>query len=744
MTKSPASFLNQHVGSFFEGILSIFLFIPYFFSVTTLLRTLFSPWKGLTTQSQSKGFSMKDMTDVFMGNLIASGIGFSIRVSVLAIFFVIQSLYILLIPVLILCFLLLIPVQFLFYLLLPSEDENKDHRRAAFIKNHTLSQQNQVLSGQWFDYLYAEEVKRRQWWKLENLFESVPLGSDWAAGYTYHLDQYSTEISGGNYQSNRKHLVGREEQIDQIEQSLIKTSAANVILVGETGVGKHTVLDAFARRVFHGTTHQLLAYKRILKIDLEKVLSSAKDPKEREVILSSLFKEAEKAKNIIILVDDFDRYVVSGDPNRVDLTEVFETFAASPHVQLIGITTPQAYNTYIFRNDKLKHVFEKIDVPEISKIDAQRILFEQTPLFEKRYHLAIPVETVLAIVEKSDFFITTIPFPEKAIHLLDSVCVYARETLKQKLVSPEMIDPVLSEQTHTPTTLDATMKDKLLHLEENIAKVVVNQDGAVHEVGAAMRRAFLLLGKRRKPLASFLFLGPTGVGKTETAKAITSTFFGNDTFLMRFDMSLYQSKEDIPTLIGTGSEPGALTSAIRQQPYGVLLLDEIEKADIDLLNIFLTILDEGYFTDGFGQKVDCKNLVIIATSNAGADYIYTNLKNGKSLSSNEIIAYLIDQHIYTPEFLNRFDGAVAFQPMNNTSMLPIAKKMLAQIQQNLRDLYQVNLEVSDETLQYVISHNVDPAFGARNLDRVLRDQIEDQVAQLILSGKAQAGSTIKM
>ena len=261
-----------------------------------------------------------------------------------------------------------------------------------------------------------------------------------------------------------------------------------------------------------------------------------------------------------------------------------------------------------------------------------------------------------------------------------------------------------------------------------------------------MRRAFLLLGKRKKPLTSFLFLGPTGVGKTETAKALSEIFFGNEKFMIRFDMSQYQTKEDIIKLIGSSetSDPGLLTDAIREQSYGVLLLDEIEKADKSLLNIFLTILDEGYFTDGYGKKVDCKNLVIIATSNAGADYIFQKMKFGQPIPTNELIAYLIDKRLYSPEFLNRFDGVIAFQPIQSNSMVPIARKMLTAIEKQIYDLYKVKLQVSDATLAAVLQKNFDPAFGARNLDRVLRNEIEDQVAQIILAGKAQPGSTIQM
>jgi ATP-dependent Clp protease ATP-binding subunit ClpA len=233
-----------------------------------------------------------------------------------------------------------------------------------------------------------------------------------------------------------------------------------------------------------------------------------------------------------------------------------------------------------------------------------------------------------------------------------------------------------------------------------------------------LRRSFLLIGKRKKPLASFLFLGPTGVGKTETAKAISGVFF--EGHLLRFDMSEFQSKYDIPKLIGDKTNAGLLTQTIREQSYGVLLLDEIEKADHDLLNIFLTIVDEGYFIDGLGKKVDCKNLVIIATSNAQ------------------------NEDVFSPEFLNRFDGIIGFKSLNKESIKVIAKKIIEKISVDIFKLYKVKILVSEKTLDYVSKKGFSPRFGARNLERTIRDEIEDKVAKIILAEKAKSGETINL
>jgi ATP-dependent Clp protease ATP-binding subunit ClpA len=252
------------------------------------------------------------------------------------------------------------------------------------------------------------------------------------------------------------------------------------------------------------------------------------------------------------------------------------------------------------------------------------------------------------------------------------------------------------------------------------------------------------MGKRKKPLASFLFLGPTGVGKTETAKTVAQVFFGSDKSLLRFDMSAFQSQNDMSQLIGSSEtgNPGLLTKSIREQPYGVLLLDELEKANKDLLNIFLTVLDEGYFTDGMGEKVDCKNLIIVATSNAGADVLYKQT-DMESLQQT-LMNILIERHIFSPEFINRFDGVVAFNPLQSDDVTIIANTMLQNIVKQIAVLYKVNISVSPQTLKTIVEENYNPSFGARDIERVLRKEIEDKIAKLILSNQAKEGDTIQL
>jgi ATP-dependent Clp protease ATP-binding subunit ClpC len=662
------------------------------------------------------------------------------------------------------------------YLVNPTEEEIKEKEKEMFLASHCLKQENSLAVSEWFEEGWQKTISEKKWWDRKLLFSYPPLARDWATGYTPMLDTYVEDLTSSVYQSETRHIVGRKKELSQMQDILSKSEEANVILVGEEGVGKRTVVDALARLIYEGQTGMQLAYKRILRLNMEKILTFSTDLKQRETFFEDLLSEAVDAKSIILLIENIDKYCAPGE-GRLDLTTSIEKFAKYPTIQFIGITTPFFFQRYLFPNEKINRLFAKVDVKEISKIEALVTLLHCIPSFEKTYSVDIPYETALAVIEKSEFYITHIPFPEKAIELLDQTASHYYSRSKRKphektpAVLPEYIDVVLSEKTQIPTSLSEEMRKKLLELETLLEQQVLFQKNALSQLASAIRRSFILLGKRKKPLATFLFLGPTGVGKTETAKALAHIFFGNETsYLTRFDMSLFQSKDDIKTLIGSleSGLSGMMSQAIREQPFAVLLLDELEKAHPDLLNIFLTIIDEGYFTDGFGKRVDCKNLIIIGTSNAGSDYIYkqqtvinklesvisteanANEQSGEipptqdNVSQTDLIDYLVQNKIYSPEFLNRFDGVVVYNPISNDALLELAKKMSGSIQTTIFSVYQIKINVKEETLLTMIKKHYNPQFGARNLEHVVTTEIEDKLATLLLEKKISGGDVISL
>lgn len=769
---------TQILQDYFEAIYTLVFFFPYFFSLGPLLKTLFYPWKHIVTKKEIRGFSFSEYSNRLLLNIMSSLIGASMRFSIICFCVLFEILYILSLPIIsVFFFIVILPISLILYAVNPTEDELKERQKTAFLASHCLKKENSIQVTDWFEDRWKNNAIEKKWWDRKLLFSYPPLARDWATGYTPMLDNYVEDLTSSVYQSEMRHIVGRKNELAQMQDILSKTEEANIMLVGEEGVGKRTVVDALARLIYGGQTGIQLAYKRILKLNMEKILTSSIDLEQRQLFFEDLLAEAVEAKSVILLLENIDKYCSSGE-GRLDLTTSIEKFAKHPSIQFIGITTPFFFQRYLFPNEKISRMFVKVDVKEISKPEALSTLLHCIPSFEKQYSVTIPYETALAIIEKSEFYITNIPFPEKAIELLDQTAAhyYSRfervKNEKTPSLLPEYVDVVLSEKTHIPTSLTEDMRKKLLTLETLLGQQVLFQSNALSQLSAAIRRSFILLGKRKKPLATFLFLGPTGVGKTETAKALAHIFFGDsETNSTRFDMSLYQSKNDIKTLIGSleSGLPGLLSKAIREQPYAVLLLDELEKAHPDLLNIFLTVVDEGYFTDGFGKRIDCKNLIIIATSNAGSDFIYkqqliinkldnvaisgsdlgvspthTGDETGQNLLQSHLMDYLIQNKIYSPEFLNRFDGVVVYNPISDSALLGLAKKMSGSIQNTIFSLYQIKIIVKEETLMGIVKKHYNPQFGARNLEHVVTQEIEDKLATLLLEKKIGEGSVISL
>lgn len=761
MKKDALPYVRQAIRDYMEIVGNLVVFFPYFFSLVPLLQTLFYPWKHIVTQKEIRGFSFSELFNRILLNLISSGIGATMRMSLITFCILFELFYIITLPITTLLFLLImLPVRTALYLVTPTDEEMKERAKSQFMASHCLKSENAMAVSAWFEERYEKRSQARKWWDKHMLFSYPPLARDWAVGYTPTLDSYVEDLTSPTYQAIPRHITGRKNELSSMQEVLSKSGEANVVLIGEEGVGKRTVVDALARLIYEGQTGKLLAYKRILKLNMEKILTAYTDAKQREQFLEDLLKEAVGAGQVILLIENIDKYCAVGE-GRIDLTNSLEKYARQSAIQFIGISTPFFYQRFIFSNEKMNRLFTRIDVKEIGKNEALTTILHIIPQFEMTYNVTIPYETARAVIEKSEFYITSIPFPEKAIELLDQVAAHTsaeaqkNPSRKTGMVLPEQVDSVLTEKTHIPTRMTDEMRSKLLSLEQLLGERVLFQTDALSQLAAAIRRSFILLGKRKKPLATFLFLGPTGVGKTETAKALASIFFGNESYLSRFDMSLYQSKEDIKTLIGSleSGNPGLLSSSIRQQPYAVLLLDELEKAHPDLINIFLTVIDEGYFTDGFGKRVDCKNLIIIATSNAGADFIYKQQAvieklssvvevEGERSQSETLVDHLIKTGVFSPEFLNRFDGVVSYNSISNDAIMAIAKKMSASVQNTILNLYKINLSIKDETLLAAIQKHYNPQFGARNLEHVVTTEIEDKIATLLLQRKIGEGQTI--
>ena len=710
--------MQKKIRTFFIASYNIFQFLLHFFSVSVLLRSLFEPWKNIQVEDHDQQAS-SSWLDRVMFNAISRGLGAVLRSSLIIAFLIVTTIYFALLPVATLLFFLALPILQLESLIPPSEEDLKRSFRDDFLQKHANAT-NQQKVRVWFDFYYEHFLRKREWWSLTELMKIQPLGYDWTSGFTIHLNQFGDDALG-----TRPYLIGREEELSELERALMKESGANVVLIGEDGVGKHSVIYELAKRSQEGTVAPQLAYKRFIRLDIEKVLSQYQTSTQQETFFSELLQEGDRAKNIVLIIDNLGRYL-SNYGSGVTLSSSIQKCAQHTSVHLIATTTPHDFEKYFRAQTALQALFTSIELAEPSAEENVQIVAQKALVFEKRYRCTVPFEMVELCVEKSSYYLSQLPFPQKALRLLEDACTIAAQE-KATTLTQEHMRAAITRETKAPTEIDSKLKNTLLTLEQQLQDTILHQDQAVKTLAAGLRRAFVMLGKRTKPLATLLFTGPTGTGKTATAKAMTGVIFGHDEGaegrLLRFDMAEYRLPETIPQLIGGADDlhPGLLTEAVEKRPYATLLLDEIEKAHRDLLNVFLTILDEGYFVNGSGRRIDCKHLIIIATSNI-----------------QKVTEY------FSPEFLNRFDGIVPFHTLAGGDVLDIARVEMKKIAALIRSTHQITVLVSDETIKTLLDTYYRPEYGVRDIQRILATHIEDEVSKKILAQTLVAGDTISL
>lgn len=612
----------------------------------------------------------------------------------------------------------------------------------TILEQNKLKSEDVYQTALWYEKLYQKAAPPLllDLVRIKNL---QGVGHNWAYGYTVELDKYAQDLT--RVVPDFPLLVGREKEIETMERILMKTEGNNVLVVGEPGVARHLLVETLAYRILTGHSQRSLSHKRILQINMHSLSSAKPTILEVKGLAEELFEEAHRAGNIIVCIDEIDKFVSTGE-GRIDLSDVITKFAQSS-IGVIGITTPFSYHKFIKTNSTLSPMFEKVDIeafPKETMIDILEIAI--APVLEKKYGLVISYPAIVKTIEDADRYITATPFPAKAIELLDEACVFVTTKKKEGLVTASHIDEFLTEKMHMPVgDLQKVEAEKLANLESLLHLRIINQQQAISSISAALRRSRLNVTNPNKPVGSFLFLGPTGVGKTETAKALASVYFNSQERLNRFDMSQYQKEEGLERLIGsakTGS-PGELTTQISDEPFSIILLDEFEKADREIFNLFLTLLDEGYITDATGRKISAKNNIIIATSNAGAEFIRERLQQGLQGDplQKELLEYVQREKIFSPELLNRFDAVVVFEPLSEGQLREVARLMLADLNKRLA-AKEISVDANAELIRKIASLGFDPAFGARAMKRAIAENIEDQIAQKLLRGEVQKGEQI--
>ena len=586
----------------------------------------------------------------------------------------------------------------------------------------------------------------------------APLRPPYRRAETRVLDQYSrdlTLIAGGG---GTDPVVGREREISRVIQILSRRTKNNPVLVGEPGVGKTAVAEALARRVARGEVPDTLKNRRIVTLDLASMLAGTKYRGDFEDRVKCIIKEVQRAGDVIVFIDELHTIVGAGSAEgAIDAANILKPALGRGEIQVIGATTPEEYRKHIEKDAALERRFQPVNVPEPDGECCERMLLALRGSLEAHHGLRITDEAVSAAIRLSTRYICDRYLPDNAIDLLDEAASRVRVEGSPARTQVEASDvaEVVSAWTGVPASaITEPESERLLRLEEALHRRVVGQDEAVSAVARAIRRGRVGLADPRRPLGSFLFLGPTGVGKTELCRALAEAVYGDEEALIRLDMSEYMEKHAVSKLIGSPpgyvgyGEGGQLTERVRRRPWSVVLFDEIEKAHEDVYNLLLQIMEDGRLTDSEGRRADFRSTIVVMTSNVGAKAITENrpalgfsgaARDGDGAVREAVMAEL--RQTFRPEFLNRVDDAIVFRRLTPADVRRIARGLTDAVRERMRALG-VQLEVTDAALDLLAERGFDPTYGARPLRRCICTQLEDPAAEALLSGRTGPGDRL--
>jgi len=558
------------------------------------------------------------------------------------------------------------------------------------------------------------------------------------------LDHFSHDITLAAKYGRLELCVGRQVEIDSIFENM-ESGHSGILLVGSSGVGKSSVIHGLAQLMVEERVPQFMQDKRLVEIDVSRLVSGAHAAEAKARLLACI-SEASRAGNIILYVSNIENLVASAmaGGDSLDLSEVLAESLTRGRIFCLATISSQNYANFLERS-ALGEVMTTVGIQEPAINQAILMLESKVAWLESKYRVFIDYNAIEEAVVMSSRYIHDKFLPEKAVNLLQSAVILARKNNKKSsFCSKEHIAEAISELTGIPLQqLTEDEGQKLLSLENNIHKRMIGQEEAVIAVSSSLRRARAAMKDSKRPIASFLFLGPTGVGKTELAKSVSQVYFGDEDYMIRLDMSEYQQADSVRKMIGdVDGTRGYLTEAVRKKPFALILLDEIEKAHPDILNLFLQLLDDGRLTDGQGRTISFSESIIIATSNIGAIYIQEQIKAGTDIDviKQELIDNKINQYM-RPELVNRFDGIIVFRPLTEENIFHIAAIMLKGIKGKLLDKG-INLQADKKGVLKLAQAGYDPKFGARPLRRLLQEKVEDTIANMILAGELQRRDTV--
>ena len=570
------------------------------------------------------------------------------------------------------------------------------------------------------------------------------------------LDQYSKDLTALAAVGKLDPVIGRDDEIRRAVQILSRRSKNNPVLIGEPGVGKTAVAEGLALSVARGDAPAELRCKRIVSLDIPAMLAGTKYRGDFEERVKSVLRDVKRAGDVILFVDELHTIIGAGSAEgAIDAANILKPALGRGEVQIIGATTQEEYRRHIERDAALERRFQPVRIAEPGREQAMDMLRSLRPGLEKHHKLSISDEALKAAYELSVRYINDRYLPDKAIDLLDEAAAAVHIAGERGLLEAHDVAKVVSGWTGIPVSgIDEDETRRLRELESVLKRHIIGQDEAVAAVTKAIRRSRVGLRDPGRPVGSFLFLGPTGVGKTALCRALAQAVYGDERAMIRLDMSEYMEKHTVSRLIGSppgyvGYEDGGqLTEKVRRKPWSVVLFDEIEKAHEDVWSILLQIMDDGHLTDSSGRRVDFSNTVIVMTSNIGAKTITDRRQplgfhDGERNSDEQMHVQVMEQlrETFRPEFLNRVDETIVFHRLTQENMEAIARNMLQQVQERFEKLG-LSLLVPYETEKWIAKAGYDDKYGARPLKRTLQRNIEDAAAELLLEGRVKAGDSI--
>ena len=687
-----------------------------------------------------------------------------------------------------------------------------DNEAFRFLEDHKISSE-----GIYTDILVTAGIDFRSAKNEYN--EAISDGGDMEDGAgEYMLLQYSTDLTEKAMLGKLDPMIGRESEMERLMQILCRRTKNNPCLIGEPGVGKTAVVEGLALRIVEGEVPETIKDKRLVTLDLSGMVAGSKYRGEFEERIKRVIAEVRNAGNVILFLDEIHTIIgAGGAEGAIDASNILKPSLARGELQLIGATTLEEYRKHIEKDAALERRFQPVKVEEPTEEEAVDILMGLKSRYEEHHSVKITDEAVKAAVRLSKRYINDRFLPDKAIDLIDEASSRTRllayavpadikklekqieelsqekesaikkekydeasdikkqqarkktrlEKLKNKwreqmdtselVVDEDIIAKTVAMWTKIPVTKIAEAEsEKLINLEQTLHNRVIGQDEAVSAVAKAIRRGRVGLKDPNRPIGSFLFLGPTGVGKTELSKALADAMFGTDNSLIRVDMSEYMEKHTVSKLIGSPpgyvgyDEGGQLSEKVRRNPYSVVLFDEVEKAHPDVFNVLLQVLDDGHITDSTGRVVDFKNTVIIMTSNAGAENIVAPKSLGFASSSTDEQIHddmknkVMDEvrRMFRPEFLNRIDDIIVFHMLKKEQIGQIVDIMMKTINDRIMEQMKLSVELDDDAKAYIVDKGYDAKYGARPLRRTIQNEIEDELAERILEGKIKAGNRV--